>query len=41
MYPYISPEHTTEMNYDELSQGDKGAIKDVIALGDEEIFVWK
>lgn len=39
MYPYISPEHTSEMNYDELSQGDKGAIKDVIALGDEEIFV--
>ena len=41
MYPYISPEHTSEMNYDELSQGDKGAIKDVIALGDEEIFVMK
>lgn len=41
MYPYISPEHTSEMNYDELSKGDKGAIKDVIALGDEEIFVWK
>jgi hypothetical protein len=41
MYPYISPEHTSEMNYDELSQGDKGAIKDVIALGDKEIFVRK
>jgi hypothetical protein len=41
MYPYISPEHTPEMNYDELSQGDKGAIKDVIALGDKEIFVRK
>lgn len=41
MYPYISPDHTSEMTYDELSQGDKSAIKDVIALGDEEIFVRK
>ena len=39
MYPYISTDHTSEMTYDELSQGDKGAIKDVITLGDEEIFV--
>jgi len=29
------------MTYDELSLGDKGAIKDVIALGDEEIYVRK
>ena len=41
MYPYISSDHTSEMTYDELSQGDKAAIKDVIALGDEEIFVRK
>lgn len=41
MYPYISPHHTSEMTYDELSHGDKGAIKDVIALGDEEIYVMK
>jgi len=41
MYPYISPDHTSEMNYDELSQGDKDAIKDIITLGDEEIFVRK
>ena len=39
MYPYISTDHTSEMTYDELSQGDKGAIKDVITLGDEEIYV--
>ena len=39
MYPYISTNHTSEMTYDELSQGDKGAIKDVITLGDEEIYV--
>jgi predicted Zn-dependent protease len=41
MYPYISSDHTSEMTYDELSQGDKEAIKDVIALGDEEIYVRK
>lgn len=41
MYPYISSDHTSEMTYDELSRGDKGAIKDVIALGDEEIYVMK
>ncbi len=39
MYPYISDEHTTDMNFDELSRGDKGAIEDVIDLGDEEIYV--
>ena len=39
MYPYISPNHTSEMTYDELSQGDEGAIEDVIDLGDEEIYV--
>ena len=41
MYPYISTDHTSEMTYDELSQGDKSAIKDVIALGDEEMYVRK
>jgi predicted Zn-dependent protease len=41
MYPYISTDHTSEMTFDELSQGDKGAIKDVIALCDEEIYVRK
>jgi len=39
MYAYISPDHTSEMTYDELSRGDKGAIEDVIDLGDEEIYV--
>lgn len=39
MYPYISDEHTADMNYDELSRGDRGAIEDVIDLGDEEIYV--
>ena len=41
MYPYISPEHTSEMTYDELSKGDKLAIKDVIDLCFEEEYVWK
>jgi len=41
MYPYISPEHTPELLYDELSIGDKLAIKDLINLSFEEYFVWK
>jgi len=41
MYPYISPEQTSEMMYDELSKGDKLAIKDVIDLCFEEEYVWK
>ncbi len=41
MYPYISDEHTADMNYNELSRGDKEAIKDVISLGDEEVYAWK
>jgi predicted Zn-dependent protease len=41
MYPYISPEHTPEMTYDELSRGDKLAIKDVIGLSFDENYVWK
>ena len=41
MYPYISPDHTPVMNYSELSTGDKEAIKDVISLGDEELYVRK
>ncbi|MDP2365059.1 MAG: matrixin family metalloprotease [Ignavibacteria bacterium] len=41
MYPYISPEHTSEMTYDELSKGDKLAVKDVINLSFEDNYVWK
>lgn len=41
MYPYISPEHTSNLTYDELSRGDKLAIKDVIDLCFEEEYVWK
>ncbi len=41
MYPYISPEHSSEMTYDELSKGDKLAIKDVIDLCFEEEYVWR
>lgn len=41
MYPYISPLHTSEMTYDELSSGDKLAIKDLIDLSYSEKYVWK
>jgi hypothetical protein len=41
MYPYISPGHTSELTYDELSSGDKLAVKDVINLSFDEKYVWK
>ncbi len=41
MYPYISTKHTPEMKYDELSRGDKLAIKDLINLSFEDKYVWK
>jgi predicted Zn-dependent protease len=41
MYPYISSDHSSKMTYDELSKGDKEAIKDVIDLGSDEQYVWK
>lgn len=41
MYPYISPDHTSQMTYNELSQGDRDAIEDVIDLGDEKIYLRK
>jgi len=40
MYPYISPDHSSKMTYDELSRGDKESIVDVIDLGKDE-YVWK
>ena len=41
MYPYISPDHSPKMTYDELSRGDKAAVQDVIDLGSDEQLVWK
>ncbi len=41
MYPYISSENTAETNYDELSNGDKEAVKDVINLTDDDFYVLK
>jgi len=40
MYPYINPNHTFKLTYDELSLGDKEAIKDVIDLGKDQ-YVWR
>lgn len=40
MYPYINPDQSSEMTYNELSRGDKEAIKDVIDLGKDH-YVWK
>ena len=41
MYPYISSDHSYKLTYDELSRGDKEAIKDVIDLGEDEQYVLK
>ncbi len=41
MYPYIDPDHSAEMTYDELSRGDEEAIQDVIDLGNSQLYVWK
>ena len=39
MYPYISSSHTTDMNYDELSIGDKLAIKTLLDLSYDKKYV--
>ncbi|MBK9097036.1 MAG: matrixin family metalloprotease [bacterium] len=41
MYPFISSDHTSKKTYDELSIGDKQAIKDAIDLGNDEKYVRK
>ncbi len=41
MYPYISPDHTPDMNYDELSTGDKLAVKTLLDISFDKKFVWK
>jgi len=41
MYPYISPDHNSEMNFDELSKGDKLAIEDLLDLSYDEEYVLK
>ena len=41
MYPYISTDHSYKMTYDELSRGDKEAIKDAIDMGDDKHYVFQ
>ena len=41
MYPYIDPDHTSLMNYNELSKNDRQAIEDVIDLGKDDLYVRK
>lgn len=41
MYPFIDSNHTAKMNYNELSFGDKEAVRDAISLGEDEQFVSK
>ncbi len=41
MYPYIDPESSSKMNYDELSKGDKEAVRSVIDLAYKYKYTWK
>jgi predicted Zn-dependent protease len=41
MFPYISSDHSPDKTYNELSGGDKLAIKDVINLSFDKKYVWK
>jgi len=41
MYPYIDPKHSGKLTYDELTTGDKEAVRDAIDLGSNEQYVWK
>jgi predicted Zn-dependent protease len=41
MYPYINPDSSPEMNFEELSTGDIAAIKSVIDLGFEKQYTSK
>jgi len=41
MYPYISSSHTPDMNYDELSIGDKLAIKTLLDLSYDKKYVFR
>ena len=39
MYPYIDPDHSPQMHYNELSGGDREAIEDAINMGIKEQYV--
>jgi predicted Zn-dependent protease len=40
MYPYIDPDSSSELNYDELSTGDTEAIRSVIDLSYQVKYTW-
>jgi predicted Zn-dependent protease len=40
MYPYIDPESSSDMNYNELSSGDTEAIRSVIDLSYQVRYTW-
>jgi len=41
MFPYMIPDHSAKQSYDELSRGDKKAIKEVINAGTKKEFMYK
>ena len=41
MYPYIDPDQSPLMNFDELSNNDRQAIENVIDLGKDDLYVRK
>jgi len=41
MFPYMIPRHSAKQSYDELSRGDKKAIKEVIDYSTENKYMYK
>jgi len=41
MFPYMIPGHSAKQSYDELSRGDKKAIKEVINAGTKKDYMYK
>jgi Matrixin len=41
MFPYMIPRHSAKQSYDELSRGDKKAIKEVIEAGTKKTYMYK
>lgn len=41
MFPYMIPDHSAKQSYDELSRGDKKAIKEVINAGTKKEYMYR
>jgi predicted Zn-dependent protease len=41
MFPYMIPDHSAKQSYDELSRGDKKAIREIIDAGTKKNYLYK